>query len=356
MIVHNNARFKRNNFDLLRLLFAGTVCLFHAKELSGFQQINWISNALAADIAVKAFFIVSGFLIFMSYERSSSLKSYLTKRIRRIYPAYFVVVILCAIFLFAVSTKDLAGYFSVEWVKYVLSNLVFLNFLHPSLPGVFESSQLSVVNGALWTIKIEVMFYMMVPVFVVIFRKFSPFWMLLLFYCLSVIYSEIMLIMAERTGSGLYAKLAIQLPGQLVFFLAGAFLYYYFPLFERKIILFIAAAVFIIALNLIAPLSALIPFALAVCVIFFGLFLYAGNVGRFGDFSYGVYILHFPIIQLLLYTNWFHESPWLYLVTVVLLTLICSIVMWHFVEKRFLLRSNHYITALPLSEANPSVK
>lgn len=26
----------RNNFDLLRLLFAGTVCLVHVHELSGF--------------------------------------------------------------------------------------------------------------------------------------------------------------------------------------------------------------------------------------------------------------------------------------------------------------------------------
>ena len=100
---HDNPRLTRNNFDLLRLLFAGTVCLVHSYELSGFQQIGWITSVLSSAVAVKAFFVVSGFLIFMSFERSSSLASYARKRIRRIYPAYFTVVMLCAVFLVAAS-------------------------------------------------------------------------------------------------------------------------------------------------------------------------------------------------------------------------------------------------------------
>ena len=106
-------------------------------------------------MAVKAFFVVSGFLIFMSFERSSSFASYARKRIRRIYPAYFTVVMLCAIFLVAVSSKNIEHYFSFVWVKYVLANLAFLNFLQPTLPGVFDSNKIAVVNGALWTLKIR---------------------------------------------------------------------------------------------------------------------------------------------------------------------------------------------------------
>lgn len=33
----DSVRLKKNNFDLLRLLFAGTVCLVHAHTLSGFE-------------------------------------------------------------------------------------------------------------------------------------------------------------------------------------------------------------------------------------------------------------------------------------------------------------------------------
>jgi len=77
----------------------------------------------------------------------------------------------------------------------------------------------------------------------------------------------------------------------------------------------------------------------------FGLFLHVGNFGRYGDFSYGVYILHFPVIQLLLYSGWFQESPWYFLMTVILITMGSAIAMWHLVEKRFLFRKSHYITA-----------
>lgn len=97
-------RLKKNNFDLLRLIFAATVCFVHADELSGYAKIGWISQVLSSEVAVKAFFVVSGFLIFMSYERSSSLATYFIKRVRRIYPAYVTVILL------AVSFCGVVGY------------------------------------------------------------------------------------------------------------------------------------------------------------------------------------------------------------------------------------------------------
>ena len=152
--MQENQRLAKNNFDLLRLLFAGTVCLVHAHALSGYDQLEIISRFLSSTIAVDAFFVVSGFLIFMSYERSSSLASYAGKRVRRIYPAYFTIVMSCALGLVVVTTLQPGQYFSIDWFKYVFWNLSFLNFLHPSLPGVFEGHRVPAVNGALWTLKI----------------------------------------------------------------------------------------------------------------------------------------------------------------------------------------------------------
>ena len=122
-------RLRKNNFDLLRLLFAGVVCLVHSFELSGFEALHWTTRFFSSAVAVKSFFVVSGFLIFMSYERSTSLASYISKRIRRIYPAYFTIVILCAIGLVMVSSRSVNQYFSADWLKYVAANLSFLNFL-----------------------------------------------------------------------------------------------------------------------------------------------------------------------------------------------------------------------------------
>jgi len=346
---HNSPRLTKNNFDLLRLLFAGTVCLVHSYELSGYQQLGWIASILSSAVAVKAFFVVSGFLIFMSFERSSSLASYASKRARRIYPAYFFVVMLCALGLTFVSSKNPGEYFSLTWVKYVFSNLIFLNFLQPSLPGVFEANKFAAVNGALWTLKIEVMFYLTVPFFVYLFRKFAHLPILVLIYCSSVAYVWLLAAIAERTGSGMYVELGRQLPGQLSYFISGAFFYYFLALFERRALYFVIAASLILAVNMFLPLPLFEPFALATIVIFFGLFLHLGNFGKFGDFSYGVYILHFPIIQLLLHGGWFRESPWYFLMAVILITTTGAIAMWHLVEKWFLFRTSHYIAATPSS-------
>ncbi|MDD3598307.1 acyltransferase [Sulfuricurvum sp.] len=350
MSQYANPRLTANNFDLLRLLFAGTVLLVHSYELSGFQQLGIISSVLSSAVAVKAFFVVSGFLIFMSFERSTTIISYAKKRFRRIYPAYFTVVMICAISLIAFSSENIGGYFSFAWVKYVFANLAFLNFLQPTLPGVFDSNKLAAVNGALWTLKIEVMFYLTVPLFVLLFRRFAHLPILILVYFLSVAYAGFLAVVAERTGSGVYVELGRQLPGQLSYFMAGAFFYYFLPLFERRIGYFLVAAVSILSVNMFFPLPILEPFALATVVVFFGLFFYIGNFGKYGDFSYGVYILHFPVIQVLLYSGWFRESPWYFLMAVILMTTGGAVAMWHFVEKRFLFRKSHYITATSVYE------
>lgn len=354
----NNPRLTKNNFDLLRLLFAGTVLLVHAHELSGFQQLGIITRVLSSAVAVKAFFIVSGFLIFMSFERSATITSYAKKRIRRIYPAYFTAVMLCAIGLVAVSSKNIGDYFSFSWIKYIVANLAFLNFLQPTLPGVFDSNVSTAVNGALWTLKIEVMFYLTVPLCVFLFRKFARLPILILVYCSSVAYAGLLAAVAERTGSEVYLELGRQLPGQLSYFMAGALIYYFLPLFERRIGYFLIAAVLTLSVHAVFALPVLEPFALATVVVFFGLFLYIGNVGKYGDFSYGVYILHFPVIQLFLHSGWFQENPWYFLMAVILVTMGGAIAMWHLVEKRFLSRKSHYVTvtsAYGNAPPNPSV-
>lgn len=330
-----------NNFDLLRFLFAGTVCLVHTYVLSGFEQLRPIALTLSSTVAVRAFFVISGFLIFMSYEQSSSNQSYFRKRVRRIYPAYAVVVLGCALLLALVSTRPAAEYFGSQWLKYLIANLLFLNFLQPTLPGVFESNTLDAVNGALWTLKIEVMFYVAVPIFVFLFRRFSRPVLLALTYVASIVYAEICFRLAGGADSGMYAELGRQLPGQLSYFMVGAALYYYLTDFERYAKYLLGAAVLVLLVNFYQPLPWIYPLALGIVVIYFGLFLYVGNFGKFGDFSYGIYILHFPLIQLLVYSRWFAHSPWLLLAASVAVTLVSAILMWHLVEKRFLRNNRH---------------
>ncbi|HAW31021.1 MAG TPA: acyltransferase, partial [Planctomycetaceae bacterium] len=64
----DHPRLKKNNFDLLRLLFASMVCLVHAYDVSDFGQLAILAGVLSSKVAVQGFFVVSGFLIVMSYE------------------------------------------------------------------------------------------------------------------------------------------------------------------------------------------------------------------------------------------------------------------------------------------------
>jgi peptidoglycan/LPS O-acetylase OafA/YrhL len=129
-------------------LFAFIVLLVHSHAISGQAELSFVSY-LSSGLAVKSFFVISGFLITMSYEQTNNIQLYLSKRLRRILPAYVFVVAVSAFGLALLSNMPLNEYFSLSWVKYLVSNLLFLNFLQPTLPGVFENNPLPAVNGAL---------------------------------------------------------------------------------------------------------------------------------------------------------------------------------------------------------------
>ena len=346
VISRDNSRLRQNNFDLIRLLLALAVCLLHAYELSGAGDLSIIDTLLSGKIAIESFFVISGFLIFMSYEKSRSLVDYFEKRARRIYPAYFFSVTLTALLLSSISERSLSEYFlSSEFIRYITFNLGFLNFLQPDLPGMFSDNRMAAVNGALWTIKIEVMFYLSVPAIVWLCRRAGRMPVLLTLFAASTAYSLIMFSLYESSGRSMYFQLEKQLPGQLRFFIVGAALYYLLPLFERHVkLLVLAAAIYFLARPL-GGIEALRPIALGVLVIFFALYNYAGNFCKFGDFSYGVYILHFPIVQTLVQFGAFEANAWLALLTTVALTLTGAALMWHCVEKRWLLKNSHYVRA-----------
>ena len=51
------------------------------------------------------------------------------------------------------------------------------------------------------------------------------------------------------------------------------------------------------------------PIAIGIITITFATFYYLGTYSKYGDFSYGIYIVHFPIIQLLYSLNIVNDYP-----------------------------------------------
>jgi peptidoglycan/LPS O-acetylase OafA/YrhL len=79
-------------------------------------------------LAIDGFFIISGLLIAKSFEASSNTKDYILRRIRRIFPAYFFIILISAFFLFLFKWKHLIIIPSLllfTFEQYVLETQVF---------------------------------------------------------------------------------------------------------------------------------------------------------------------------------------------------------------------------------------
>lgn len=152
---------EENSFNFLRLVCCLIVIYEHCVVLSG---VNFPCCDLRG-IAVKVFFILSGFWVTQSFLKSESIKEYSIKRFKKILPQYWLVVLVCAVGLSAFSVLSLREYFcNGSFYKYLAANILTLNFIQPNLPGVFEGLALNgSVNGSLWTIKIEIGFYILLP-------------------------------------------------------------------------------------------------------------------------------------------------------------------------------------------------
>lgn len=320
----------KNNFDFIRVLLAFIVFVGHLGALSASPELKIFENS-PVEIAVFGFFVVSGFLIARSYERSSSLKSYIKKRIRRIVPAYLLVVFLCAILLSLVSTYPFREYFSnIQVYKYLFWNSIFLNFKAPWLPGVFGNQA---VNGALWTLKIEMSYYFSVPLLFLLFGKNNKYRniSLLIVYFLSLVYLNYF----ELLGKISMAK---QLPGTLSYFIPGMLIYFNFDWFiKHKHTLFIIA-ILTVWIDLVLNIQFFSPMMIGIIVLYIAYSLkFLNNFGKYGDFTYGIYIFHFPIIRTFTTLGLFKDyNPYLMAVACMLVVIAVGVSSWHFYEKKFL--------------------
>ena len=335
---------RTNNIDLLRFVLASMVFLVHVHVLSGVQELGFLSRYVSADLAVKGFFVVSGFLIFRSFEASRSVTDYFDKRARRIYPAYACVIFVSVLIGAFITNLGWSDYISLSLLKYLAANLVFLNFLALNLPGVFTGNSLEAVNGALWTLKIEVAFYLVVPLIALFFRRFGFLRVFTVLYAMSVVYLLVLETMAQRTGNPLLELLARQLPGQLTYFLIGGAFHYHKALLDRWTMPISVLSVTWLLFRS-APFDAILtPICLGFVVMYFAMGIPSlGNFGRHGDLSYGVYIIHFPVLQFLVWKGFFARNPVVAFILAIVVIICLAWVSWHLIEKRWLRKSSHYV-------------
>ena len=287
-----------NCFTLVRYLFAFCIFCNHMCIASGSDVF-----LCESPVFVWGFFVISGLLTFNSYIRTPDLKLFVGKRIRRIFPAYMAVLLLGFVAGMCLTNLSLDAFLgnSQTW-KYLGANAVFLNYLQPTLPGVFEENVLPFVNASLWTMKVEIMFYVTVPVVYGLIRRFGKNKVLVSVVALSILYDVLTAELYNYTGNVIYTKLNHQIFSMLAYFYAPVLL-----LFNKE-----AVKRFILPLLLISTplllcaysnewIRQLSPLTLSVVLVSFAYGVKKLNfVYGWKDVSYEFYLLHFPILQIFL--------------------------------------------------------
>lgn len=322
---------RTNNFDSLRFWAALAVLWSHAFSAAMGSEI-WEpmivlsgGQTTLGTIAVAVFFVISGYLITQSFERSRSAWRFAKARVLRLMPALLIVLLLSGLVIGPlVTVLPLSEYFE-SWglYRYMFLNGSLLGF-SGLLPGVFVDNPLPYVNGPLWTLRFEAACYGLI--FVLGILGLLNRYVTLALFTAGVVF---------LTFDGPYAiddflqwNHRVDLTTK---FLAGAVLYHWRPRLNGT------AATVCAGVSLLTLLAG--GFWLALPTVFAYLVIYVAfaparlpNMARFGDLSYGIYIYGWPVKQLVLHYDlagtWYGVGA---LATVITIGL--AFLSWHVVEK-----------------------
>ncbi|SDB53402.1 Peptidoglycan/LPS O-acetylase OafA/YrhL, contains acyltransferase and SGNH-hydrolase domains [Pseudobutyrivibrio sp. YE44] len=341
---------RNNNLNLVRLVASFMVMYMHSLALSIAAQQKDIMytltfhKALSGQVAVDIFFIISGFLIYQSYDRSRNIWKFLKARFLRIWPLLALFILSTAFIIGPMlTTLSREEYFAAGLKDYLL-NLVFASS-YTRLPEVFFTHIEFSVNGSIWTLRYEVICYLLVLFFLPIFSRKKN--LVGVFLAASAaVYLYFTYVFVGDHFYMLPTSILVNLGRLTMQFEMGILFYLNRNEIPMKFKYFLIAVVGLIAGSYFFDYE--IVFAI------FGTYivLYIGfsdwKISRWydkvGDLSYGVYVLSFLVQQLVI--EWIGVSPdgYAYLrmdpyvnlaiSTVIVLPL--AYISWHCFEKQLL--------------------
>ena len=134
--------------DALRGFAALFVMFFHFTE--GKTNLHFFNLGVTA---VDLFFIISGFVIFMSINKVSSGKEFIINRISRLYPTYWTcVTITYLVMLFLVKANFHFTHVNIPGFKEYLANMTMFQY-YLKVPNL---------DSPYWTMIIEMLFYLFI--------------------------------------------------------------------------------------------------------------------------------------------------------------------------------------------------
>lgn len=390
--------------DGLRGVAVLWVITFHAYILRRSVGDPWIGFAASSPyvepvmgagyLGVDLFFLISGFLLALPWfvhamrgQPAPSAREFYGRRVRRIVPAYYAQLVL----LFALVVPLLRGwdYWRTDLYVYVYNLVAHATFLHNTTP---LSSGSMGANGALWTLAVEVQFYLVIPLVVPLVVRW-PYRALAMSFALAIAWR-----FATRDGLGPLVALEMdlgrpwawpetsvrylllhQLPSYCGHFVLGMVLGRGWLLLrghERTRLarwsldagLVLAFALLYWAIAIDGRFAGDLTWALVTLCLGFMLWWVAldgraekllarGPLAFAGRVSYSAYLLHLPALYV-----WNREatalSPWLSLPLYLATLFALSWLSWRFVERPFLhprpaKRNPHALQVEETTLANP---
>lgn len=341
---------RANSIGFVRWLMAFAVIFSHAGPLGGFYGGNDLGTQFSSEqslggVAVCGFFFLSGFLISKSRMGSASTPRYFWRRIMRIIPAWWATLLVVA-FVFGPLAwmrehGSIDGYFNAvvdNPLTYFVNNM-FLILGQPSIADMGTSIPFYTIhggfewNGSAWTLAFEFAAYIVVGVLGMIGALKNR--------IVGGIVAGVLIAFATfqwlqvhqvQAASFVFADFRVLL--LLAPFAFGML----FALFGDKIPLDdrIAVAAITLALFTYAYGGWLIIGQYAFCyfLIWFAIRVTKlQNWERFGDFSYGIYIIAWPLMQFAAYFGLQNHGWIVYHLVIVIGCHVYAFLSWHLIEK-----------------------
>jgi peptidoglycan/LPS O-acetylase OafA/YrhL len=322
---------RRNGFDVLRLLFALLVAIDHSVSAHHGSHPR-IGQSGIGDFALDGFFVLSGFLVTRSWFRLESFPRFAWHRFLRIMPGFWVCLVVVA-FVAAPVAAVLQGMSPLQaftgtpsaW-DYVFQNAGLL-IVHFDIAGILaDLPKEDSFNGALWTLVFEAFRYAIVGVLgaVGLLRR-RP--------VLVPAAAAVLFALTAMQEAGLPVLLNDRVIRLVLMFLLGATAYLYADRIRmRGDLAAVAAGLFLVSLALFDDYRVLgaVPFAY--------LCLWAGTCllpswSMRTDLSYGIYIYHWPMQQILVLTALGAAPAAVFVPVSIALALLPAAASWYLVER-----------------------
>lgn len=322
--------FRANHLTAVRWVLAALVAVGHVFLLTTAYEPTRIYQWTGGYMAVNGFFVLSGLLIAKSLNTRRQLGSYVKSRLLRIYPA-LIAMGLAFVIIFAPFFSEPGGLermWSGETWRYVLRVLA-MGDPEQAPGGIFAGNLESDFNGPLWTIRFEMMAYALAAFgfFSGLLGRFRR--VLTAFLVVQIAY----LALPHMIDFSVFPAGALSLLRLSSAFLMGMVLWHW-PAARRPhglIVAGLAGLFLLFGSSLVGELLA--NLALTAVILRVGLpFKTNRLVSAMPDYSYGLYIWHYPVMQGVLFLHPDVGPAMLGLVSTPIFLLV-SAASWHLIEK-----------------------